>query len=86
MGQPTPEPTLFTKVMLALLSGQPVTEFLDAQRERRLAVMRELTAARRGASLQDALRADFQLFLLVADMRWIDHATGLLDTPPTIRL
>lgn len=78
--QPQLQTVLFTKVLLALLSGRPAQMFLDAQRERHLSVMRELTAARRTASLQDSLLADYQLFHLEADLRWIDHATARLDT------
>ena len=71
---------LFTKVVLALLSGRPAHAFLDSQRDRHLSAMREITAARRGTSLQDSLRADYQLFHIEADLRWIDHAAGRLDT------
>jgi DNA-binding PadR family transcriptional regulator len=77
--QPQLQTVMFTKVVLALLSGRPADRFLDAQRERHLAVMRELTAARRTASLQDSLLADYQLFHIEADLRWIDHAAGRLD-------
>lgn len=79
--EPAPQlqTVLFTKVVLALLSGRAVEAFLDAQRDRHLSVMRELTAARRSASLQDSLLADYQLFHIEADLRWIDHAAGRLD-------
>jgi hypothetical protein len=41
--------------------------------------MKRLTAARReAASTQDSLLADFQLFHLEADLRWIDHTEGRL--------
>ena len=78
--QPNLQTVLFTKVILALQSGRPVEAFLDAQRDRHLAVMRELTAARRTASLQESLLADYQLFHIEADLRWIDHAAGRLET------
>jgi DNA-binding PadR family transcriptional regulator len=77
--QPDLQPVLFTKVVLALASGRPAAAFLDAQRARHLSVMRELTTARRAAATtQDALLADFRLFHLEADLRWIDHAAGRL--------
>jgi len=76
--QPQLQTVLFTKVVLALLSGRPAEAFLDAQRDRHLAVMRELTAARRDAVLQDSLLADYQLFHIEADLRWIEHAAGRL--------
>ncbi|HZN76783.1 MAG TPA: PadR family transcriptional regulator [Micromonosporaceae bacterium] len=77
--QPHLQTVLFTKVVLALQSGRNAEQFLDTQRERHLAVMRELTAARRTASLQDSLLLDYQLFHIEADLRWIDHAAGRLD-------
>jgi DNA-binding PadR family transcriptional regulator len=77
--QPQLQTVLFTKVVLALLSGRPAQAFLDSQREAHLTVMRELTAHRRTASLQDSLLADYQLFHIEADLRWIDHAAGRLD-------
>jgi DNA-binding PadR family transcriptional regulator len=77
--QPQLQSTLFTKVVLALLSGRPAETFLDAQRARHLAAMKTLTAARRAAATsQDALLADYQLFHIEADLRWIDHAVSRL--------
>ena len=71
-----PEPhlqaTLFTKVTLAVLTGRPVTRLLDSQRHAHLARMRELTTLRRDASLPVALLADYALFHLEADLRWIE--------------
>jgi DNA-binding PadR family transcriptional regulator len=78
--QPQLQTMLFTKVMVALQSGRPAEAFLDEQRERHLAVMRELTAARRGASQSDSMLLDYQLFHIEADLRWIDHASRRLDT------
>ena len=78
--QPQLQTVLFTKVLLALQSGRPVEAFLDVQREKHLSVMQELTAARRSASLQDGLLLDYQLFHIEADLRWIEHAAGRLDT------
>jgi hypothetical protein len=78
--QPQLQTALFTKVVLALLSGRPADEFLDEQRRRHLDAMRELTAARRGASIRDSMLIDYQLFHIEADLRWIDHASSRLDT------
>ena len=80
--QPQPElqTVLFQKVVLALMSGRPADEFLDAQRETHLRVMRELTDARRTASLRDSLLIDYQLFRIEADLRWIDHVAGRLES------
>jgi DNA-binding PadR family transcriptional regulator len=78
-----PEPhlqaTLFTKVTLAVLTGRPVTELLDAQRHAHLDRMRELTAVRRGAPLPVALLADYALFHLEADLRWIELTSARAD-------
>ena len=78
--QPQLQTALFTKVVLALLSGRPADEFLDEQRLRHLAVMHELTTARRAAPLRDSMLLDYQLFHIEADLRWIDHASSRLDT------
>jgi len=52
---------LFTKVVVALLSGRSAEHFLDVQRPRHLDTMKALTTARRNAATtQDALLADFQ--------------------------
>ncbi|MFG2041735.1 PadR family transcriptional regulator [Dactylosporangium sp. NPDC048998] len=77
--QPQLQAVLFVKVVLALMSGRPAEEYLDAQRDLHLARMRELTAARRAAGPQAALLADYQLFHIEADLRWIEHAAGRLD-------
>jgi DNA-binding PadR family transcriptional regulator len=77
-----PEPhlqtVLFTKVVLALLSGRDADRFLDAQRAAHLARMRELTAERRAGGIADALVTDYALFHLEADLRWIDLTASRL--------
>lgn len=75
----TLEDPLFARVVHALLSGYPGRDYLDAQRERYLAAMQEITTTRRLASLQDSLLADYQLFHIEADLRWMEHAIGRLD-------
>jgi DNA-binding PadR family transcriptional regulator len=84
LGQPEPpEPhlqsVLFTKVVLALLSGRAADRYLDAQRAAHLARMRELTAQRRSGGLADALVTDYALFHLEADLRWIELTTTRLE-------
>ncbi|HEY1621519.1 MAG TPA: PadR family transcriptional regulator [Streptosporangiaceae bacterium] len=78
-----PEPhlqaVLFTKVVLALMSGRPAEQYLDAQRARHLARMRELTRIRQGGDLTDGLLADYGLFHLEADLRWMELTAGRLD-------
>jgi DNA-binding PadR family transcriptional regulator len=65
---------LFTKVVLALMSGRSPAEILDTQRAAHLERMRELTERRRHAALQERLSSDFELFHLEADLRWIELA------------
>jgi len=82
----TPEPpepylqnTLYTKVVLSLLSGRPATDVLDRQRGRHLAAMRELTARKQAGDLVDHLICDHALFHLEADLRWLELATARID-------
>ncbi|ETK31645.1 PadR family transcriptional regulator [Microbispora sp. ATCC PTA-5024] len=79
--QPEPhlQTVLFAKVVLALLSGRPAEEYLDAQRAAHLRRMRELTTFRREADLSGSLVADYALFHLEADLRWLDLAVARLD-------
>jgi DNA-binding PadR family transcriptional regulator len=78
-----PEPhlqtVLFTKVILALMLGRPADHYLDAQRAAHLARMRELTELKRTGSLLDVLLADYGLFHLEGDLRWIDMTGARLD-------
>jgi len=78
-----PEPglhsLLFTKVVLALLSGRPAQDFLAAQQAEHRQRMRELTALRRSGGLSEVLLADYALFHLEADLRWIDLTSARLD-------
>jgi DNA-binding PadR family transcriptional regulator len=71
-----PEPylqtVLFVKVVLSLMLGRPAEEYLDAQRTAHLRRMRELTELKQQGNLLDALLADYGLFHLEADLRWID--------------
>ena len=69
---------LFTKVVLALMLGRPAERYLDTQRSAHLARMRDLTDLKRGGGLLDVLRADYGLFHLEADLRWIDVTTARL--------
>jgi DNA-binding PadR family transcriptional regulator len=70
---------LFTKVVLALMSGRSATEVLDAQRATHLARMRELTERKRAGNLTEAMACDFELFHLEADVKWIEHAAKRLQ-------
>jgi DNA-binding PadR family transcriptional regulator len=78
-----PEPhlqtVLFAKVVLALMLGRPAEEYLDTQRGAHLQRMRELTERRRSGAPVDALLADYGLFHLDADLRWIELTVARLD-------
>jgi DNA-binding PadR family transcriptional regulator len=84
LGEPLrPEPhlqaALFTKVVLAILSGRPVEPLVDAERRAHLERMRELTTLRRRAALPIALLADYALFHLEADLRWLDLTAARIE-------
>ncbi len=85
-----PEPhlqsVLFVKVVLALLSGRDAEAVLDRQRAAHLARMRELTATRRSGPLTQGLLADYGLFHLEADLRWLElTAERLADLAEEVR-
>jgi DNA-binding PadR family transcriptional regulator len=77
--QPHLQASLFTKVVLAILSGRPVEPLVDAERHAHLERMRELTAVRRTAAMPVALLADYALFHLEADLRWLDLTAARVD-------
>jgi DNA-binding PadR family transcriptional regulator len=84
LAEPTsPEPhlqtVLFTKVVLALMLGRPADRYLDLQRAAHLARMRELTDLKQRGEFVDTVLADYGLYHLEADLRWIDHTAARLD-------
>jgi DNA-binding PadR family transcriptional regulator len=72
VAQPGMQAELFVKVATAILVDQSPNQFLDGQRAAHLERMRELTKLRREGDLAQLLRADYALFHLEADLRWID--------------
>ncbi|MGW7200536.1 PadR family transcriptional regulator [Streptomyces chryseus] len=78
-----PEPylqsTLYTKVVLALLTGRSATGLLDAQRAEHMRLMRALTERKRRGDLADQLLCEHALFHLEADVRWLELAAARLD-------
>ena len=70
---------LFAKVTLALMLGRPADSYLDAQRFAHLKRMQELTQLKGTGSLPDTLLADYGLFHLEADLRWIDITAARLS-------
>jgi len=79
-----PEPhlqtTLYTKVVLSLMLDRPAGHYLDTQRAAHLERRRQLNEQKRTGSLADALLADYGLFHLEADLRWIDITEARLAT------
>ncbi len=70
--------TLYTKVVLALLSHRSADQILDTQRREHLAAMREFTRRKQSGDLADQLICDHALFHLEADMRWLDITASRL--------
>jgi DNA-binding PadR family transcriptional regulator len=78
-----PEPylqsTLYTKVVLALLTGRDAADLLDVQRAEHLRLMRELTRRKSEGDLADQLICDHALFHLEADLRWLELTAARLE-------
>lgn len=82
----TPEPpdtylqsTLYTKVVLALLTSGSADELLDVQRAAHLQQMRALTAKKRGGDFATQLICDHALMHLEADLRWLEITAARMD-------
>ncbi|WP_165989882.1 PadR family transcriptional regulator [Streptomyces sp. YIM 98790] len=77
-----PEPylqsVLYTKVVLALLTGRDAAALLDTQRAEHLRLMRELTRRKTDGDLADQLICDHALFHLEADLRWLELTAARL--------
>jgi DNA-binding PadR family transcriptional regulator len=71
--------TLYTKVVLALLSGRSAATILDTQRAEHLKLMRDLTRRKTDGDLADQLICDYALFHLEADLRWLELTAARLD-------
>ena len=70
--------TLFTKVIIALLSDRDAEDVLDTQRAAHLRAMRELTLRKKTGDLADQLICDHALFHLEADLRWLELTAARL--------
>jgi DNA-binding PadR family transcriptional regulator len=84
LSQPEPpEPylqsVLYSKVVLALLTGRRADELLDAQRAEHLRLMRDLTKRKQSGDIADQLISDHALFHLEADLRWLELTAARLD-------
>ncbi len=78
--EPHLQTVIFTKVVLALMLGSSPGPYLDTQRANHLERRKELTELKRTGTLLDALLADYGLFHLEADLRWIDIAEARLSS------
>jgi len=78
-----PEPhlqtVLFSKVVVSLMLGRSAKGYLEIQRAAHLERMRELTELKRTGAPVDSLLADYGLFHLEADLRWIDLTESRLQ-------
>lgn len=79
-----PEPhlqtQLFIKIVLTIMLGRSAEQYLAVQREKHLERMRELTAMKQQNNIVDTMLADYGLFHLEADLRWIDNTVARLDS------
>ncbi|MFD4350328.1 PadR family transcriptional regulator [Streptomyces coelicoflavus] len=71
--------TLYTKVVLALLTSRDAADILDTQRSEHLRGMRVLTDRKRTGDLADQLICDHALYHLEADLRWLERTAARLD-------
>jgi hypothetical protein len=71
--------TLYTKVVLALLTSRSATGLLDVQRAEHLRLMRQYTRRKTDGDLVDQLICDHALFHLEADLRWLELTAARLD-------
>jgi DNA-binding PadR family transcriptional regulator len=71
--------TLYTKVVLALMTGRSAASILQVQQAEHLRLMRELTRRKTDGDLTDQLICDYALFHLEADLRWLELTAARLD-------
>lgn len=76
---PNIQTVLFMKVVTSILLDKDPNVYLDTQRSAHLERMRQLTNVRRTGDLAQSLQADYALFHLEADLRWIDVTTARLQ-------
>lgn len=76
---PNTQTVLFVKVVTAILLDIEPNTYLDAQRAAHIQRMRVLTKQRRKSDLAESLQADYAIFHLEADLRWIDLTTARLQ-------
>lgn len=77
---PNTQTVLFVKVVTAILLDKDPNGYLDSQRSAHIERMRQLTEMRRKGDLAHSLQADYAIFHLEADLRWLDITTARLQT------
>ncbi len=70
--------SLYTKVVLALMTHRSADEFLDARRREHLASMREFTRRKQSGDLADQVICDHALLHLEADLKWLELTASRL--------
>lgn len=70
--------TLYTKVVLALMSSRSAEQLLDTQRSEHLKAMREFNRRKLSGDLADQLICDHALLHLEADLRWLELTSARL--------
>ena len=76
---PNTQTVLFVKIVTSILLDKEPNNYLDAQRAAHIQRMRELTELRRKSDLANSLQADYAIFHLEADLRWMDIASARLQ-------
>jgi len=74
---------VFTRVVLALASGRPAQQILDAHSQVFLKRMRAITARRRSGDVIDRLAGDYEMAHLEADLKWIETAAQRIKAAET---
>jgi DNA-binding PadR family transcriptional regulator len=77
---PNTQTVLFIKVVTSILLDKEPNMYLDVQRAAHIARMRNLTKVRRESDLAESLQADYAIFHLEADLRWMDLTAARLQT------
>lgn len=76
---PNTQTVLFVKVVTSILLDKDPDTYLDSQRAAHIERMRQLTEVRRSSDLAQSLQADYAIFHLEADLRWMDVTTARLQ-------
>jgi DNA-binding PadR family transcriptional regulator len=76
---PNTQTVLLIKVVTSILLDKDADAYLDAQKAAHIERMRQLTVVRREGDLAQMLQADYALFHLEADLRWVDTTSARLQ-------